>query len=71
MMLKWYVDNIKEIVSDKKEMLTSLLDEYRHMKFCDKNFSDCIDCENHNECNAIRNVLNLIITGNLLKKEEM
>lgn len=69
--LEYYADAIEEIVKDRKYFLTYLLDEYKHSVFCGKNLSDCLDCVNHRECNAIRNVTNLILTGELLKEDEL
>ena len=69
--LEYYADYIETIVKDRKSFLVALLDEYKHSVFCGKNLEDCLDCENHRECNAIRNVTNMILTGELLKEDEL
>ena len=65
-----YADELEEIWKNRKDLLIALLDDYKHRVYCDKNFSDCLDCENHRECNAIRNVMQLVSTGELLKENE-
>ena len=69
MIIKGFAEDIEEIWKDRKTLLVSLLDEYKHKHFCGIDY--CPDCEHQKECNAIRNVTNLILTGELLKEDEL
>lgn len=59
-LLKYFIDDLVAIEQDKKSMLLNLLDDFKHKNFCDKNWSDCLDCGNHTECNAISTVVNMV-----------
>ena len=61
-MVNGFVDDLKSTteVADKRTHLLDLLDSFKHDSFCNKNFSDCLDCENHKECDAIRAVMELL-----------
>ena len=58
--LKYFIDDLVAIEQDKKSMLLNLLNDFKHKNFCDKNWSDCLDCKNHTECNAISTVVNMV-----------
>ena len=58
--LKDFIDDLVAIEQDKKSMLLNLLDDFKHKNFCNKNWSDCLDCENHTECEAISTVVNMV-----------
>ena len=63
-----HADELEEIWKDRKDLLIYLLYEFRCKNYC---AIDCRDCEGHSrECNAIRNVLQLVSTGELLKESE-
>ena len=66
--IQGYADDLEEIWKDRKDLLINLLYEFRRKHYC---AIDCRDCEGHSrECNAIRNVMQLVITGKLLKESE-
>ena len=66
--LKDFISDLETIKNDKKTMLIDLLDEFKHTNFCNKNFSDCLDCYNHKECDAIRNVMELVSQNKLIEE---
>ena len=64
-----HADYLEEIWKDRKDLLIDLLYEFRRKNYC---AIDCRDCEGHSrECNAIRNVMQLVCTGELLKESEL
>ena len=66
--LKDFISDLETIKNDKKTMLLDLLDEFKHTNFCNKNFSDCLDCYNHKVCDAIRNVMELVSQNKLIEE---
>ena len=58
--LKDFIDDLVAIEQDIKSMLLNLLDDFKHKNLCNKNWSDCLDCENHTECKAISTVVNMV-----------
>lgn len=63
-----YADELEEIWKNREDLLIDLLYEFRRKHYC---AIDCRDCEGHSrECNAIRNVMQLVHTGELLKENE-
>lgn len=64
-----YADYLEEIWKNRKDLLINLLYEFRRKNYC---AIDCRDCEGHSrECNAIRNVMQLVSTGELLKEDDL
>lgn len=61
--IKDFIDDLEKINNDKVTMLTDILDEFRRNKFCKKNFSDCLECTNHKECEMIRTVSDMVVLG--------
>lgn len=61
--IKDFIDDLEKINNDKTTMLTDILDEFRRNKFCKKNFSDCLECINHKECEMIRTVSDMVVLG--------
>ena len=55
----------------EKALIEEMLTEFKKKNLCSKNFHDCLECENHKECNAIRNVIELILQGHLLKESDV
>lgn len=56
-------DIIDDIIAMKKDESNCLIDSLLNFKektFCNKNFSDCLDCSNKNECKLIKNTCDLI-----------
>ena len=58
--LKDFIDGLVAIEQDKKSMLLNLLDDFKHKNLCDKNWGDCLDCENQKECKAISTVVDMV-----------
>lgn len=58
--LKDFIDDLVAIEQDKKSMLLNLLGDFKHENFCNKNWSDCLDCENHTECEAISSIMDMV-----------
>lgn len=52
-------------------LIEKMLTEFKEKHLCNKNFHDCLDCENHRECDAIRNVIELVLQGHLLEESEV
>lgn len=64
-----YADYLEEIWKDREDLLIDLLYEFRRKNYC---AIDCRDCEGHSsECHAIRNVMQLVSTGDLLKEDDL
>lgn len=59
--IKDFIDDLVKINNNKTTMLTNMLGEFRRNKFCNRNFSDCLDCINHKECEAIRTVSDMVV----------
>ena len=56
-------DIIVDIIEMKKDESNCLIDSllaFKEKAFCNKNFSDCLDCSNTNECKMIQNTCDLI-----------
>lgn len=56
-------DIIADIIEMKKDESNCLIDSLLNFKekaFCNKNFSDCLDCSNRNECKMIQHTCDLI-----------
>lgn len=58
--LKDIVDTIVEMKKDESNCLIDSLLSFKEKTFCNKNFSDCLDCSNTNECKMIQNTCDLI-----------
>lgn len=64
-----YADHLEDIWKNREDLLINLLYEFRRKNFC---AIDCRDCEGHGrECHAIRNVMHLVGTGELLKEGDL
>lgn len=61
--IKDFIDDLEKINNDKTTMLTDILDEFRRTRYCNKCFSDCLDCEHHKECEMIRTVSDMVVLG--------
>lgn len=61
------------IIEDGGEnaLIEKMLTEFKEKHLCNKNFYDCLDCKNHMECDAIRNVIELVFQGHLLKESDV
>jgi hypothetical protein len=56
-------DIIVDIIEKKKDESNCLIDSlltFKGKAFCNKNFSDCLDCSNRTECKMIQNTCDLI-----------
>lgn len=63
-----YAYYLEEIWKNREDLLINLLCEFRRKNYC---AITCSECEGHSrECNAIRNVMQLVSTGELLKEDE-
>ena len=58
--LKDIIDTIIEMKKDESNCLIDSLLSFKEKTFCNKNFSDCLDCSNTNECKMIQNTCDLI-----------
>lgn len=58
--IKDIIDDIIAMKKDKANCLIDSLLKFKEKTFCNKNFSDCLDCSNTNECKMIQNICDLI-----------
>jgi hypothetical protein len=58
--IKDIIDNIIAMKKDESNCLIDSLLTFKEKTFCNKNFSDCLDCSNTNDCKMIQNICDLI-----------
>lgn len=58
--IKDIVDTIVDLKKDASDCLIDSLLDFKEKAFCNRNFSDCLDCSNVNECKMIQTTCDLI-----------
>ena len=58
--LKDIIDTIVEMKKNESNCLIDSLLNFKEKSFCNRNFSDCLDCANTNECKMIQHTCDLI-----------
>lgn len=58
--IKDIVDTIVDLKKDASDCLIDSLLDFKEKAFCNRNFSDCLDCSNVNECKMIQCTCDLI-----------